>query len=173
MARKNNFPTGQLENIPAEYTKEMVGSLMQLYSKGKPKTDEEVRQRLNDFFQFCDNSCIRPGIEVMALSLSVSRQTLCNWENGINCSKERQEIIIQAKLFCTSFLEQLMLHNKVFPGTGCFFLKNWAHYQDSISIDAGANNANTISQLSIEEIRDRYRAQEEFREKPQLPEGID
>ena len=30
-----------------------------------------------------------------------------------------------------------------------------------------------IPQMSREEIAARYRAQEEFREKPQLPEGID
>lgn len=33
--------------------------------------------------------------------------------------------------------------------------------------------ANMISQLSREEIAARYRAQEEFREKPQPPEGLD
>lgn len=98
-------------------------------------TDEETEQRLDEYFEFCDNSSIRPGVQSMALALSVSRQTLNNWENGIGCSARRQDMIIRAKLFVTAYIEQLMLHNKIFPGSGCFFLKNWAGYKDSVIVE--------------------------------------
>lgn len=80
MAKQNNFPTGKLDELPAEFAHETVGSLRELYEKGKPETDEEVEKRINDFFEFCENSSIRPGVESLSMALSVSRTTIWNWE---------------------------------------------------------------------------------------------
>ena len=52
MAKQNNFPTGKLDELPAEFAHETVGSLRELYEKGKPETDEEVEKRINDFLSF-------------------------------------------------------------------------------------------------------------------------
>ncbi len=155
MARPNNFPTGQLNEVPAEYMKNTVISLRELYSKGKPKTDEQVEERINEYFQFCEDSSLRPGIESLSVALSVTRTTLWNWEHGHGCSTRRQEIISKAKAFITAFLEQLMLSNKIYPGSGCFFFKNWAGYRDSVSVEAQEINA-MIPQQSREEIAARY-----------------
>ena len=40
-------------------------------------------------------------------------------------------------------------------------------------ITTNGDMAGQITQLSREEIRSRYQALEEFRERPQLPEGLD
>mgnify|MGYP000282048104 CR=1 FL=1 len=97
MARPNNFPTGQLNEVPAEFMKSTVVSLRQLYDKGKPETDKEVEERIDEYFQFCEDSSIRPGIESLSVALSVTRTTLWNWEQGIGCSTRRQELISKAK----------------------------------------------------------------------------
>lgn len=157
MGQKNNYPTAALSSLPKEYTKEVIGSLMELYQRGKPKTDEEVEKRLDEFFELCDKSSVRPGIESMRLALSISRQTLLNWERGEGCSPERQESIVRAKSFVVAFLEQLMLNNKIFPGSGIFFLKNWANYKDNVEICSGENTT-SVNRLSQEEIRVRFAA---------------
>ena len=163
MARKNNFPTGELESLPKEYTGEVVESLMELYRKGKPKTDEETERRIDEYFELCDKASIRPGIESMRLSLGgISRQTLLNWENGIGCSEKRQELIVRAKSFVVAFLEQLMLNNKIFPGSAIFFLKNWANYRDNVEISTLENSS--VTQLNREEIAARHAA---FKERPE------
>lgn len=172
MARKSNFPTNDLGNLPKEWTGETISNLMQLYNKGRPQSDDELKVRLDEFFELCDNSSIRPGIESLRLALSVSRQTLLNWENGINCSSQRQELIVKAKTFVIAFLEQSMLNNKIFPGSGIFFLKNLANYRDNVEIIACENNSMN-SGPSREEIAARFRAQTEFQDAPNAVLDVD
>lgn len=43
---------------------------------GRPQTDEEVANRINDYFEFCERSSIRPGIESLCMALHISRTTL-------------------------------------------------------------------------------------------------
>ena len=157
MARPNNFQTGQLNEVPAEFMKSTVVSLRQLYDKGKPETDKEVEERIDEYFQFCEDSSIRPGIESLSVALSVTRTTLWNWEQGIGCSTRRQELISKAKAFITAFLEQLMLSNKIYPGSGCFFFKNWAGYRDAVSVEA-QERTTVVPHQSREEIASRHAA---------------
>ena len=42
--------------------------------KNEPKTDEEVEERINEYFSFCERSSIRPGIESLCLSLHIREQ---------------------------------------------------------------------------------------------------
>lgn len=155
MAKQNNFPTGKLDELPAEFAHETVGSLRELYEQGKPETDEEVEKRINDFFEFCENSSIRPGVESLSMALSVSRTTIWNWEKGIGCSSRRQELIMKAKSFITAYIEQSLLSSRIFPATGIFLLKNWANYRDSVSVEPVENNS-IYPTMSKEEIAARH-----------------
>ena len=68
--RKNNYPQGQLDDVQPEKVQELVKSLKQLHDRGKPQTDEEIKQRIDEYFSFCQQSSIRPGIESLCLSLT-------------------------------------------------------------------------------------------------------
>ena len=103
MARGNNYPQGNLDEVPAEVNKEIITSLRELYEAGKPNTDAEVEERIDKYFLFCQESSIRPGVESLCLALHIGRTTLFNWSKGDGCSKERQEIVQRAK----SFIEPL------------------------------------------------------------------
>lgn len=130
-----NYPNGRLDELPGETVTEIIKSLSDLYQMGKPKTDAEVRDRIDKYFQFCEDSSIRPGIESLALSLSVTRATLFNWQRGEGCSRERQELIIKAKSYISAFIEQAMLNNRINPATSIFLLKNWCGYRDQIDVN--------------------------------------
>lgn len=166
---KNNYPTGKLDEVPAEFTHETIQSLNELYCMGKPESDGEVKDRINKYFEFCENSSIRPGVESLSLSLGVSRQTLHNWQNGIGCSRERQDLIIKAKGFISAFIEQVMLNNKIFPVTGIFLLKNWCSYRDSLEIETSVESRQLPEQAAAD-IAARHRIGQI--ERPELPEGI-
>lgn len=137
MARANNFPQSGLSDVPAEAVKQTVTDLRQLYDMGQPKTDQEMEERVNLFFDFCQHSSVRPGVESLCLSLHITRQTLCRWTQGIGCSKRRQEAAEAAKSFINAYLEQCSLSGKVNPVTGIFLLKNWAGYRDSYQLESG------------------------------------
>ena len=48
MAR-NNYPQGQLEDMEPSSVQEIVTSLKELHDQGRPRTDEEVKKRIDDF----------------------------------------------------------------------------------------------------------------------------
>ena len=128
---KNNLPTNGLNEISAEYAHETIKSLNDLYNLGRPENDDDVAQRVDDYFKFCEQSSLRPGVESLALALSVSRTAIWNWEH----------------------LEQAMLSNKIYPGSGIFMLKNWANYKDSLDISTDHIENSTVPQMSQEEIQ--------------------
>ncbi len=132
---KKNYPQGALDDIEPSAVRELITSLRQLHDKGKPKTDEEIEKRINDFFLFCENSCIRPGIESLAMGLHISRTCLFNWSKGIGCSEKCQELIQSAKAFIAAYIEQAMLGGKISPPSGIFLMKNWLSYKDTVSIE--------------------------------------
>ena len=50
---KNNLPTNGLNEISAEYAHETIKSLNDLYNLGRPENDDDVEQRVDDYFKFC------------------------------------------------------------------------------------------------------------------------
>lgn len=149
---KNNFPSNSLEDVPGEFAHETIRSLNELHSLGRPENDDEVEERIDEYFRFCEQSSLRPGVESLSLALSVSRTALWNWEHGINCSQRRQQLIEKAKSFITAYLEQAMLGNKIYPGSAIFMLKNWAGYRDQLDINTEQNVQNSTPALSQDEI---------------------
>ena len=142
MARANNFPQAGLEKIDPKTVQAITMSLVDLYNKGKPKTDNEVRQRVNEYFEYCQASSLRPGVETLRTALHVSRSTLYEWSQGRNCSKS----------IIDSFLEQAMLSGKVNPATGIFYCKNWLGYHDSISLEESLPRTSTQEALRAEDL---------------------
>ena len=59
MAR-NNYPQAGLNEIDPGAVQQIVTSLKELHDLGKPETDEEVAKRIDDYFEFCQRSSIRP-----------------------------------------------------------------------------------------------------------------
>ena len=132
---KSNYPAAQLNDLEPDFVAETIENLRQLNDLGKPKPDTELTERIDRYFQFCQNTGNRPGIESLCMALSITRTTLFNWNNGINCTPERQEIIIKAKAFIASFMEQAILRGKLNPASGIFLMKNWLNYKDSYSFE--------------------------------------
>lgn len=128
-------PQQMLEDMEPSVVQEMVTSLKQLHDLGKPETDEEVEQRIDYYFQFCQQSGLRPGVESLSAALHVSRQTLFCWSNGVNCSTRRTEAVQAAKALISAFLEQCALTGKINPASGIFLMKNWLGYKDTVSIE--------------------------------------
>ena len=134
MAR-SNYPQAGLEEIEPAAVQQIVTSLKELHDMGRPQTDEETKERIDEYFSFCERSSIRPGIESLCMALHISRTTLFRWNNGEDCSDYKQELIQSAKSFIGAFLEQAMLGGKISPPSGIFLMKNWLNYKDNFSIE--------------------------------------
>ncbi|MDE7177065.1 MAG: DNA-packaging protein [Lachnospiraceae bacterium] len=147
---KNSYPQGQIDDLEQSTVQEIVTSLKQLHDRGKPQTDEEIKQRIDEYFLLCQQSSIRPGIESLCLSLHISRTTLFNWNNGTNCSAKCQEYVQSAKAFIGAFIEQAMLGGKISPPSGIFLMKNWLSYKDAVSIEESIPNSGTRRFISAD-----------------------
>ena len=132
---KNNFPQSRLDEVPEETVQQLVTSLKELHELGRPKTDEETKERIDEYFSFCERSSLRPGIESLCLALHITRTTLYRWANGQDRSSYRQELVQSAKGFIGAFIEQLLMSGKISPPSGIFLMKNWLSYKDAISIE--------------------------------------
>ena len=136
MSTKGRAPQGELEQIDPSKVTAVVTSLRELSNRGKPESNLALKERIDDYFEFCANSGLRPGIETLRCALGgVSRTTFYEWSCGVNCDSERQEIIQVAKSFIDAFIEQSVLSGLISPPSGIFLLKNWCGYRDSYSIE--------------------------------------
>lgn len=172
MSKNSNYPNAQLDNVPAEVVTKIIESVEELSSLGKitrsASMDEAFEERVKQFLDLCKRKGMRPGIESLCAALGTSRQELHNWENGVgNVTKRRQEGVKRIKQLVYAFLEQVGTSGKLSPVTYIWLCKNWMGYADSIIIDK-KETANNIPQLSLDEIRERYRSME----KPERPDGI-
>lgn len=120
----------------SSFVGETVTNLLQLSKLGIPRTDAELTERINLYFQFCVQTNTKPGVESLALSLSTSRQNLNNWCHGLGGkSEEWVNQCLLAKQIIVSFLESASLSGKINPATSIFLLKNWASYRDSVEVE--------------------------------------
>ena len=149
---KNNYPQSGLDDVPPAQVREIVSSLRQLHDLGKPQSDAETEERINAYFEFCERSSIRPGIESLCLSLHISRTTLFRWNNGQDCSERRKELIQTAKSFITACLEQYFLSGKINPATGIFLAKNWMGYRDTISLEESVPQSSVRQAMNASEL---------------------
>lgn len=158
MPKANNYPNVVADQLPEAFTAETVRTLRQLNSLGKPRTDAETIQRIDDFFKFCEKTGTRPGIESLCLALSVSRTTLFRWAHGQQCSPEKQEAIEKAKSFIAAFIEQASLRGKLNPATSIFLMKNWLNYKDTVSFEDTTNDKTQtyVDQSTLARIREEY-----------------
>ncbi len=149
---KNNYPQAGLDDLEPVAVQQIVTSLKELHDLGRPQTDEETKQRIDYYFDFCERSSIRPGIESLCMALHISRTTLFRWNNGEDCSEYKQELIQSAKSFIGAFLEQAMLGGKISPPSGIFLMKNWLSYKDTVSIEEAIPQSDNRKCLSAKEL---------------------
>lgn len=134
--KKSNFPSNQLNDLPPEVCRDTVNNLRELADKGRPETEAELQERIDQYFEFCAEKGFRPGIETLCIALHCTRQSLWQWCRGDGGkSREWADICNSAKQFIVGFLEQLSLTGKLNPANSIFYLKNWANYSDTVTME--------------------------------------
>lgn len=167
--QRNNFPNNKLNEMDTNAVQGIVTNIRQLYDKGQPKDDEECERRINDFFEFCERTSTRPGIETLCMSLHITRQTLLNWTRGEGCTPKRKALAQGAKSFIGAFLEQAALSGKINPATSIFLMKNWLNYKDSVMYETASNELLPSESAKMIAERRHLLGGDTMPEKPILP----
>lgn len=143
----SNFPNAQKPAVKPAEMSGTVAAIEELRELPKVNSNdpEELENRIQHFFAWCVEKQLRPGVELLALALGTTRQSLWNWEHE---GGARGEIIGRAKQVLAALLEQWSLCGKLNPVTSCFLFKNHWNYKDQFSITtAQPNNIPTKEEI--------------------------
>jgi hypothetical protein len=157
--RKRNRPDldkfGQEKSEPGDNSRFLRLSRA---AKNLPPIDisdpDQVDERIELYFDFCEENDRKPNIIGMANWLGVSRDTLNSWKRGEYRKATHSDLIEKA---CMLFEEQwfdYMMNGKVNPASGIFIGKNHFGYKDQQDItirpDSPYGEQKTAEQIAAE-----------------------
>lgn len=157
---KNNFPSTKVA-VATDEDRQLVSKLltevMTEYKQPRVKSDEELAERINDYFMRCAESGQVPTVEEMSMCTGYSQSTVWDWETGRNhgFSDSTSEIIKKAKDVLKTFDAKLVISGKLNFLAYCFRAKNYygmVDKQEHVLIP----NAPQENDYSADEIRKRY-----------------
>ena len=119
------------------------------------RNPHEVKNRIDQYFDYCELNNKLPNIVELANWLGVTRRTLQEWKDGKIGNAENEQVIQRAiSVIEASLVSQVQAEPKIMVG-GMFLLKSMFHYREQSDI-----NFNVIAQneqeLSADEIAKRY-----------------
>lgn len=156
-----NFPTSRAGLIQTEEDRQLVSKLltetMHEYKQPRVKSDEELQNRLNDYFDRCARTGQIPTVEEMALSTGYADSSLWDIETGRRkgFSDSTADIIKKAKSFLKTFDAKLVVSGKLNFLAYCFRAKNYYGMSDKTEYVLTPNTRED-SDYSEEEMRKRY-----------------
>ena len=135
--KKRNFTDrfhnemGADRTSPGDNSKYIRYALMSLDLPPINITDpEQVRNRLIEYFTFCEEHDRKPSMIGMANWLGVGKDVLDDWKHGVFRSDTHTPIIRQALAAMEEIMVDYFQNGKVNPATGIFLLKNMFQYRD-------------------------------------------
>lgn len=106
--------------------------------KGKPKTVEELEERISTYLQFCFDAGLPPTVEGMSLSIDYDRRTVFDIEN-MRTKVQFADTIKRAKDFIANYDATLATSNKTNAAIYCFRAKNMYGMKDVQEIKASSD----------------------------------
>lgn len=164
--KRSNFPNAQQPDVQPGEMAAIIERMTELQKLPRVTEANGVRTRIEYMFQRCIEEDVKPGVEMMALSLGVTRQTLLDWQKE---GSERGEIITRAKQVIAALLENWGTSGKINPAAFCFLMKNHFKYRDDSGLEIMTERPEQIPQQSKKEIAARHAQYIEAAE-PEKPE---
>lgn len=151
---RHPLPAEDAESVPGSAYREMLTEIDSICSRDKPQNRVELRNRIDSYFDNCKKSGLRPGVETLALSLAVCRQTIWRWSRGIGCDEEWSEEIQYALQRIAATLEQAHLQGKINPVSAIFLSKCWLGYRENDVVKDAPGLPDT-AHLSPEQVQEQ------------------
>ena len=170
---RNNNP--KRENLPKDAVKKALGSALYWYKREVPETEEEFAERLNEFFQHCEEANEIPTIEKMALALGSYRQKVWEWEVQETKGRLVSDMLKKAKSIISTMDAELAMTGKIQPVVYIFRSKNFYGMRDQVDISATNETGNGGVFFDQRQLENRYAGMVENRPPENmhaLPENI-
>ena len=111
--------------------------------RGKPKTPQEMQDRITEYFSLCQEARLNPTVEGLALAVNYDRRSLFDMSNG-RFNLPFADIVKDAKDFIAGYDAILAASNKMNSAVYCFRSKNFYGMKDNIQIEAVSNQSGDI-----------------------------
>lgn len=138
----------------------MIRNAMAIYNLPAIDTndEEQVRQRIGEYFKLCEEREMKPSVSGMAMALGTDRRRLWEWVNGAGTAKPKAvtDTIKRAYQILNFMIEEYMQNGKINPVSGIFLMKNNFGYADKSEVVVTPNNPLGDAE-SRESIEARYR----------------
>ena len=159
---KRNFPSSKMAVETAEdkaLVSKLLTEVLVEHKQPKVKSDEELAERLNDYFTRCAMNGQVPTVEEMCMSTGYSYATCYDWEVGRNkgFSPETSKIIKKAKEMLKTFDAKLVISGKLNFLAYCFRAKNYYGMVDKQEMVL-TPNTNNEPDYNIDDIKKRLSA---------------
>lgn len=160
----NNFPNAQLQLLEQDdekraFVAKCIENNLAFFNVGlnRVKSDEELCERLNFYFEQCAATQQIPTVEKMANCLGYHRQTLFDWETGKNggFSSATGDIIKKAKQILAGIDAELAQEGKIQPVVYLFRSKNFYGMKDQQDVVVTPNTAG-IERVDATTIEAKY-----------------
>lgn len=156
-----NFPSAKFAPETDEdraLVSKLLGEVMVEYKQPRVKSDEELAQRIDDYFRRCAFRGQVPTVEEMCMSTGYTQQTCYDWETGKNhgFSAETSLIIKKAKEVLKTFDAKLVIAGKLNFLAYCFRAKNYYNMQDKQEYVLTPNTTMDNQEYNVEDIKKRY-----------------
>ena len=96
---------------------------------GKPKTQQEMQDRIDDYFQLCQSYGLNPTVEGLALAVDYDRRSLFDIQTGKG-KLAFSDIVKKAKDFIANYDAILASANRINSAVYCFRSKNFYGMKD-------------------------------------------
>lgn len=129
-------------NATDEEISDMMGNVYKWAEIGrmsKPQNDDEVEQRIKDYFQYVIKTGEKPSVEKLCLALGVTSRSLNYWRDGTYCSARRQELVCMAYQTLAAMDAELVNNNKIPQVTYIFRSKNFFGMKDQTEVQINHN----------------------------------
>lgn len=115
---------------------------------------EQVKQRIKDYFIYCQQNDRKPQLVGMANWIGVSRETLNTWKRGEYRSETHSDVIKKAVDVLEELWTDYMQNGKINPASGIFLGKNLYGYRDVQDVVVTPNNP--LDTLDSDAARKKY-----------------
>ena len=134
----------------------IVHESVQYFPRKTVRTNEEMAERLNEYFRECYERGQIPTVEDMCLALGTNRKTLYWWENYDKNNRERAEMISQAKEVLAAIDAKLVSEGKIPQVTYIFRAKNYFGMRDQQDVIVTPNVDPLGDGIDAERLQKKY-----------------
>ena len=157
---KNNFPASRVAVETADdkaLVSKLLTEVLVEYKQPKVQNDEELAERINEYFMRCAMNGQVPTVEEMCMSTGYAQSTIWDWETGRRqgFSNSTAEVIKKAKDVLKTFDAKLVISGKLNFLAYCFRAKNYYGMVDKQEMVV-TPNVNNDSDYNADDIRKRY-----------------